>query len=352
MNIFVHEFVTGGGFASRGLPLSLAREGAAMRAALVSDLEAAGHRVVTTADAAAATLASIARAADAAWLVAPETDRCLERLTARFERTGARVLGSSAAAVRQASDKGRLAARLRDAKIAHPDTRLVPPDSPFEVARDLGYPLVIKPVRGAGCVGVQLARNARELRGAVARAYRAPVARAGRTAGAQATLLIQRYIRGVHASVSLLAGGTQTLPLAVNRQSIRTGRTFTYIGGSTPLDHPMVRRAIRRAVQTCEAIPGLRGFVGVDMVLTDREAFVIEVNARLTTAYLGVRASLGRNVAAMAIDACEGRLPRPVVARRRVRFSASGRVTELTGSDPIYGLAQPLGSTHHWGLTP
>jgi predicted ATP-grasp superfamily ATP-dependent carboligase len=314
MRVFVHEFVTDGGVASRDLPLSLAREGAAMRAALVSDLEAAGHRVVTTADAPAPTLASIARAADAVWLVAPETDRCLERLTARFERTGARVLGSSAAAVRQASDKGRLAARLRDAKIPHPETRLGTNGSSQEAARDLGYPVVVKPVHGAGCTGVELVSNPSELHGSMARRK-------------QGSLLLQRYIRGVHASVSLLCDARRASPLAVNAQTIRAGRPFTYAGGGTPLDHPMASRAIRRAVQTCEVIPGLRGFVGVDVVLTDREAFVIEVNARLTTAYLGVRASLGRNVAAMAIDACEGRLPRSVVAQRRVRFSPAGRIT-------------------------
>ena len=51
MRILVHEFVSGGGFAGRDVPASLAREGAAMRTALVSDLAAIGrHQIVTTAD--------------------------------------------------------------------------------------------------------------------------------------------------------------------------------------------------------------------------------------------------------------------------------------------------------------
>ena len=54
---------------------------------------------------------------------------------------------------------------------------------------------------------------------------------------------------------------------------------------------------------------------------------MIEVNPRLTTAYLGVRSALEENVAAMAIAACGGSLPEPSAARKRVRFSAGGRIT-------------------------
>jgi predicted ATP-grasp superfamily ATP-dependent carboligase len=63
------------------------------------------------------------------------------------------------------------------------------------------------------------------------------------------------------------------------------------------------------------------------MVLTETEAWVIEVNPRLTTAYVGVRATLPVNVAGLALAACAGNLPRVAVAKSRVRFTASGRVS-------------------------
>jgi predicted ATP-grasp superfamily ATP-dependent carboligase len=53
---------------------------------------------------------------------------------------------------------------------------------------------------------------------------------------------------------------------------------------------------------------------------------VIELNPRLTTAYLGVRAALEANVAALALEACAGRLPATPRARRTVRFTSAGRV--------------------------
>jgi predicted ATP-grasp superfamily ATP-dependent carboligase len=105
-----------------------------------------------------------------------------------------------------------------------------------------------------------------------------------------------------------------------------TTTSFAYRGGRTPLDHPLAAAAVDAATRTCAALPGLRGYVGVDLVLTDADPIVIEVNPRLTTAYLGVRAVLDENVAAMALAACDGTLPEQPIARRRVRFTAAGLV--------------------------
>jgi hypothetical protein len=132
-----------------------------------------------------------------------------------------------------------------------------------------------------------------------------------------------------HAGRSWCSG---SVALSLNRQSVRAGRCFSYHGGCTPIDHPLASRAIDVSLRTCQALPGLRGYIGVDLVLTNSEAFVIEVNPRLTTAYLGVRSALkessgdGPNIAGMAIAACAGHLPEAPPLRRRVRFTSAGRV--------------------------
>jgi tyramine---L-glutamate ligase len=350
VRILVHEFVSGGGLAGQDVPVSLGREASAMLTALVADLAAIGrHEVVTTADARLphamppavevvtlpparqareALLDRLMASADAVWLVAPETDSCLERLAARAERQPTRLLGASADAIRRASDKAALPRRLARVGVRHPATRALGPDADWaRAAREIGYPVVVKPGRGAGCAGVCLARNARELRRAVAIARRAR--RRGR-------LVLQEYVTGRAASVSLLADGRRAVALTVNAQSVRSSRPFSYRGGRTPFDHPLTSKAIEAAIGTCQALPGLRGFVGVDLVLTATDAIVIEVNPRLTTAYLGVRSALEENVAALALAACAGVLPAPLSARRRVRFTAAGRIvsSELYASRP------------------
>ena len=115
------------------------------------------------------------------------------------------------------------------------------------------------------------------------------------------------------------------------RQSVRASRPFFYCGGRTPLDHPLAKQAVDAALRTCRALPGLRGYVGVDLVLTESEAVVIEVNPRLTTAYLGVRSAIegnagaAGNVAALALAACAGALPAPPPVRQmRPLHSSSG----------------------------
>jgi tyramine---L-glutamate ligase len=349
MRILVHEFVTGGGLAGRDVPASLAREGLAMLTALIADLTAIHrHQIVTTVDPrfalptppgvevvtlspgveGSATLDALIASADAVWLIAPETDRCLERLALRVERRGRTLLGSCAIAIRRASDKARLPRRLARHGIPHPNTRVLRPGANWgKAAREVGFPLIVKPARGAGCNGVCLARNVRELRDALDIARRA---------NGRESLLLQRYVTGTAASVSLLANGRHAVALTVNAQSVRASTPFSYRGGKTPFDHPLAGKAVETALRTCQALPGLRGYIGVDLVLTESEAVVIEVNPRLTTAYLGVRSALGENigdvgnVAAMALAACAGTLPVPPPARQSVRFTAAGLIHSRT----------------------
>ena len=334
-----------------------------MRAALVADLLAIGrHEIVTTADAGCAgdlphgveivtlpapcseasqhpvakppstlprslpaptMLDSVIAAVDAVWLIAPETDGCLEQLATQVERHGRTLLGPGAAAIAGAANKAQLARRLAEAGIRHPKTRSVAASNGADAAAsDIGYPVVVKPVRGAGSCGVCVAHDRLELRCAVD---------AARDAGGRDEVLVQEYVHGAAASVSLLANGRDVVPLAVNAQTVQARTTasppsFEYLGGETPFEHPLAALAVAAALDTCRAVGGMRGVVGVDVVLTGTDAVVIELNPRLTTAYLGVRAAIDENVSALALAACAGDLPAPPRPRRRVRFTAGGAV--------------------------
>src|SRR5262245_23718231 len=237
MRVLVHEFASGGGFAGRDVPPGLVREGAAIRDALIADLVALNcHSIVTTADArfplahgdgaevhtidprSPRLLANLIASADAVWLVAPETKRCLERMASLVEQQGKPLLGPGALAIRRASDKAGLQRRLARCGVPCPETRVFRrgADAPAE-ARALGYPVVLKPARGAGCTGVCLARSARELREAVDVAC---------SVGERGPLLVQRFVQGTAASVSVLSDGRRAVALSLNGQSMRAGRRF------------------------------------------------------------------------------------------------------------------------------
>jgi predicted ATP-grasp superfamily ATP-dependent carboligase len=320
-----------------------------MRGALLEDLAAIhGHEIVMTTDTrfarrmppgvdsvrvsgASETIDALIDASDAVWLIAPETGRCLERLAARVERRGKTLLGSGAAAVRMAADKSRLPRRLARTCIGHPQTTVLAHGvSAPTAARRIGYPVVVKPSRGAGCRGVRLVRHERDLGAAIEAARRANRTAPGRRSStSDGGLVMQAYVRGQAASVSLVADGRRAVPLAVNAQRVAAAAGFSYRGGATPFDHPLAEAAAAAAAQACAGIPGLRGYVGVDLVLTRSAPVVIEVNPRLTMSYLGLRAVLDENVAALALAACGGTLPTPPVLKRRVRFTAAGQVVVL-----------------------
>jgi predicted ATP-grasp superfamily ATP-dependent carboligase len=345
VRILVHEFVTGGGCAGRDVSASLAQEGLAMRTALVADLAAMGsHTIVTTTDvrfagvvppgvevvtfARPGPLGVLVDAADAVWLVATETGGCLERLAAFVEGRRKILLGPSASAVARASDKAKLPRRLGRLGVPHPRTVMLQPGTDARVvAERIGYPVVVKPRRGAGSQGVRLARNSDELLRSLdaSRGFTETRGVASTVSGGR-DVIIQRYVAGTPASITLLADGRRAVALVANAQEMELSPGFVYRGGSTPLDHPDADAASAMAIRACEALPGLRGYVGVDIVLSDAGPVVIEVNPRLTTAYLGVRSALDENIAALALAACQGMLPTQLVPRRRVRFSPAGLV--------------------------
>ena len=70
---------------------------------------------------------------------------------------------------------------------------------------------------------------------------------------------------------------------------------------AAPLATGSPRAAVLQAlaVRVATALPGLRGFVGIDLVWNERDGpVVIEVNPRVTCAYCGLSALLQRNLAA------------------------------------------------------
>ena len=129
-------------------------------------------------------------------------------------------------------------------------------------------------------------------------------AHAAQCQAAVGRLTLEAWVEGDALSLSLLCGEDSTELLSINRQHIRVGSQgeVAYQGvsiGAVQLDDP--RGALLAAVATRvgQAIPGLRGFVGIDLVWHPTLGpVVIEVNPRVTCSYVGLSARLGRNLAA------------------------------------------------------
>ena len=318
--ILVHEYVTGGGWPGTHIPPRLAGEALAILRALLADLRAWGRfPVVTTRDRRLPTpglnadriidldpeaypesLLDLGRACGSALVVAPESGGALERVSALLSGAGVALLGSPPPAVAVAANKWECHRRFVLAGLPTPMTVCVTPAAAEAAATRLGYPVVVKPLDGAGCEGVGLATNVGVLRAALSR-----------PALHDATsVLVQSYVPGRAASVSLLVAEKRSIALSLNGQQIRAGVQFAYDGGVASLPHPRSAEARELAQEAVALVPGLRGYVGVDLILGEETCWLIEINPRPTTSYVGLRRVIGLNMAAAVWDACrDGVLP-------------------------------------------
>ena len=244
---------------------------------------------------------SLLKRCDAVLIVAPETNGILARLTAQAESAGLPLLCCSSRASAVAGNKAVCAKLFRGAQLPCPKTRTASFASAGRIAKQMGYPLVMKPLDGVGCEGVFRITDYAELDG---------ILKMVRYATAHDRVILQSFADGIHASVSLIVSKGRCLPVSLNCQLIEAGSRLQYLGSRVPFDHPARVSALNLAVSAANLIPGLNGYVGVDVVLTGENAWLIEINPRLTTSYIGLRQVAEANMARVIWDACQnGVLP-------------------------------------------
>ena len=197
---------------------------------------------------------------DAFLIVAPEDDLTLLKLTKTAEKY-CENLGSSSKAISITSDKWRLYKKLKN-KVFMPKTSKKRFEGSF----------IIKPRISCGGEGITFSNS-------VPKDY-----------------IAQEYIKGKNLSVSLILDDEIRIA-SVNEQIIEN---FRYKGAVVParIDNEIALEVCNAAIDAVEAIKGLKGYVGVDIVYAD-QAYVIEVNARITTPIVTFEKAYGVNVADM-----------------------------------------------------
>ena len=303
LKIFVFEYVTGGGLYREPLPPSLVGEGELMLLALLSDLSThPGVELLTMRDARLPALnfpvASVApapdfeaswaaclAASDAVWLIAPETGGVLERLSAMVVAAGKRLLGCLPDAVAVTASKYATSRWLGNfglpvVKTFRPSESL--PEQPSWVA---------KPDDGAGCSDTRHFSCQTDMRRWLAEGDR------------MATHIVQPALSGEAASLSMLCLDGRAWLLSCNRQIIALqDGVYSYHGSvlNGMAQHWQNFSALADGVAL--ALPGLAGYIGVDLMVMEDDITVLEINPRLTTSYAGLRQAIECNPAALVLD--------------------------------------------------
>ena len=304
--------------AGRPLPPSLLREGRAMHAAVVADLLAIPEcHVATTLDErlrASSTLPHspflevefvhnatheqtafdrLCIETDVALVIAPETGGELNRRVQRVVELGRATLNCESHAIDLCGDKLRLAGHLLNRGLATIRTQAGRAnENPWDI-----FPgdCIVKPRDGAGSWLTFLIPDRDTISWE-------RVCREMKAAEVFEGAIIQPYTAGMSLSVGCLCdfvGNVEVFPIA---RQILNGPNFEYRGGSLPvaLEHRAVAAIHELVRSACNSIHGLRGYVGIDLLLPDASSIsplIVEINPRLTTSYVGYRKLCRNNIA-------------------------------------------------------
>lgn len=333
MRVFVYEYLTGEGIGRDPAdPLhSLYREGRAMRDAVAEDFgRIAGVEVLVPEayedEDHEHEVWRHAEGCDVTLIIAPELGNHLERLYWSVWTSAGRLLGPSVEAIRLASNKLALAEHWRKHGVPSPAT------TDREPTGCEAFPVVWKPRDGAGSTLTFRLDAPRD----VARA------RAIRDAdGYTGPMILQEFVPGRPASVAFLCGPTGNVPLLPCLQLLSDDGRFKYLGGELPIPPHLAERAVELGRRAVDGIPGLRGYVGVDLVLGDAADgsadYAIEINPRLTTSYVGLRALADFNIAEVMLRVASGEPPGELPWKPgRVRFRPDGTVEPVPPPAPEF----------------
>lgn len=242
--------------------------------------------------------------------IAPEEDFILFKLTRLIEKNGVQVLGSSSDAVCTCSDKY-LTYQALKSKVPVIPTIKVLWDEIDNYANKISSKHVVKPADGVSCSAVQIVdspesfiKAAEQVKNATKLPY----------------FLLQDWVNGDSVSVSLLTNGKKAIPLSLNKQNnIQKDGIIGYNGGKVPFNHTKAKKAKYIAKKAVESLNGLKGYVGVDMILGD-EVYLVEINSRITTPYVALRQMLNFNLGEAIVASVNGYLPQEVKLEGEIEF--------------------------------
>ena len=342
MNLLILEYVSGGGYADQKLSASILSEAYGLARSLISDCKAAGHNVSTLMDSRIeefnppneadkivsvssphelyAKLEELSGRVDAIYVIAPESGQVLAKLVETVKASGGTSLNCEIDAIKWASNKMATHETLKKLGLKVPETVLLDiherPENIRRLVKQLEYPMVFKPLDGVSCDGLSIIKDDDDVAGAVKKVARESLSK---------QFMAQKLVRGKASSACVISTGDKALAVTLNRQFVTLAspnEQSGYYGGAVPFDHKLEKKALKAAEKAVEAVSGLKGYVGVDMILTDEEPVIMEVNPRLSVSYIGLRKAANFNPAEAIINAVIRRkLPANIQNRGYTFFS-------------------------------
>jgi len=302
MRLLVFEFISGGGLVNEALPDNLAREGLMMRTALLDDLSAVSNlELIVLNDVRISEpqvkgsvltikpsvnlrsyLTAIQDSYEAVWLIAPESSGILVDWQRFFMQQNKQLFLSGEKALSLCQHKLHTIQHLEKFGISCVSSQKYDSCLPKESGE-----WVLKPMDSIACEQTYLLQTRQDW------LNKLPKLISGQD------YLLQPYIKGRVLSLSVLFFQGECVLICCNQQHMSlVDNQFQFDACTVNINQEKTADYQALCSQIALAIPDLWGYIGIDLIETEQgQLLVLEINPRLTSSYVGIKAATGLNVA-------------------------------------------------------
>ena len=320
-DIFIFEFVSGGGFSQVEIPSFLFCEGYAMLKTIIEDFKNIGFHITTLLDSRIEFLSQYIKAdviksveieedylekytncikeSNYCFIIAPEFSNILFNLTQIVKKNKKELLSIDLNGVKLGASKLETYQFFIENEIATPKSYKIPFKRGFldldfilQEFDQFNSSIVIKPDDGVGSELIFYFEKKKD----ILQFFES----SNKIFNSNRKYILQEYIEGDPMSVSLINDQSheKTIEsglkiLSINSQNLQITDPTTdseYLGGSTPVDHFGQLKTQIEDILICADLSAFKGYFGIDFVKkADNSLSFIEINPRLTTSYVGIR---------------------------------------------------------------
>lgn len=151
-------------------------------------------------------------------------------------------------------------------------------DTVIEYCSEIGFPVVIKPVDGAGCEGISVIDSKEGIPDAIKKVSDISMAK---------KLIAQKFCEGEHMSCSIICSKSSVLPLSMNSQRIKISGNISYLGGISPYPCVHKEEIFEESKNIAQKLE-LFGFAGIDLLVSGDKIYFMEINPRVTTSFIAL----------------------------------------------------------------
>ena len=328
-NIFLFEFVSGGGFNQVDIPTSLFCEGYGMLRSIIADFKLLDFEISTLLDYRIQKSLSkylkadfieqveshdnyikkfkkFVKETEYCFIIAPEFSNILFDLTKIVKDNDKKLLSVDLEGIKLGTSKIKTYKFFKANNANTPRTYLIPSkngkldkDYIIQKFKKLKSPIVIKPEDGVGAENIFYFESKQQI---IDFFYDQD-----ENLEIRRNFILQEFIEGRDLSVSLIGNSNNHIILSVNAQNLQIKNLkgeSEYFGGHTPVEnYKQISNTLNILFDKIN-LSKFSGYYGIDFIeKADKSIYFIEINPRLTTSYIGIRNVIDNNPAELIWDA-------------------------------------------------